>query len=433
MVASAFTKEDREFLEEIKSFCISVKDANNAILAHFGPQGQFTKALLAIQQLEADHKEMAKNFAAELAHVRRTTFDARGNYRGMFGNEQEARGFGLMWLGLFCGSQKSLDAFKKDFKESHERSQGTIDASAGGALVDPIYSDRIINQMQNYGTFAAKAGQMPMTGPTLNYKKQIGDPVVYLVGEGEAPTASQLTFAQIALQVRKWGALLFYPEELGDDAPVIVGELIGRGIARAEAYHLDRVGFFGTGSLADLRVKGVVSSLRGLNDTIGNIAGIKVGTGNAWSELTKADHLAVIGMLPDWAAMEAEWYCSRQYFFNVMVNIMLSAGGVTAAEIQGKQRLIFNGDPVNLVPVFPRVEANSQVAALYGDLAQTADLGRYKGLAIRRSTEYKFAEGLVTVLGTIRQDVQVHSVGNASANEPEREVGAMAALYTAAA
>lgn len=92
---------------------------------------------------------------------------------------------------------------------------------------------------------------------------------------------------------------------------------------------------------------------------------------------------------------------------------MLGAGGTTAAEIAAGADLRFLGAPVKITPVMPKTPGDSQVPALFGDLEMAATYGDRQSLTIEGSTEYKFAERQVTVLGTQRIAINIDELSDA--------------------
>jgi HK97 family phage major capsid protein len=204
----------------------------------------------------------------------------------------------------------------------------------------------------------------------------------------------------------------------------VIGELIMRSIAFSFARKTDQIAFLGDGSASYFGIQGIIPKLLSING-VDDGGGLVLGTGNAWSELTLTDFQAVQGRLPEYDGdTEPKWYCSRTFYYTVMVKLMLAAGGVTAEEIEGQRRKVFLGDPVEIVQVMPKVEGNSQVCALYGDMSRCATYGDRRSLNVQQSAHYKFAERQVTVLGTQRVAISIEDLGTAT------EAGPMVGLIT---
>jgi HK97 family phage major capsid protein len=78
-----------------------------------------------------------------------------------------------------------------------------------------------------------------------------------------------------------------------------------------------------------------------------------------------------------------------------------------------------------------KVEANSQVCALLGDLAQAAMLGDRREVTIAASDQHRFSTDELALRGTERYDINVHDVGNYNATAASREAGPLVGLVTA--
>jgi HK97 family phage major capsid protein len=137
--------------------------------------------------------------------------------------------------------------------------------------------------------------------------------------------------------------------------------------------------------------------------------------------------------LPEYAdTPETKWYCSRKFYANVMMRIMMEAGGVTAAQLESMRVKMFMHYPVEIAQVLPKKSAASQVPCLFGDLRQAARFGDRKELTVdvTDSNRTEFEEDLLTIRGMERFDINVHDVGNASADVDEREAGPVVGLIT---
>jgi HK97 family phage major capsid protein len=373
----------------------------------------------AIRQLEEQQAKDAENLKSALAKARRMAYDPNGHYKGVFANEEQARAFGLQAMFACQKDQRLYEALKGEFPDVAKAMDTVNDPS----IVFPEFSTRMQSLFESYGVFERNAMPMPMSSDQLTFLKETGEVTVFLVGEGNAPTASDIDTGAIALNAKKWGGLNYYSAELGEDAAIAVGELLARSIARAMAKKMDNVGFNGDGSATYFGINGVIPRLKAVNG-VDDGGGLVLGSGNLWSELALVDFEGVMGALPQYAADQANWYCSRAFFFNVMVKLMLAAGGVTAAEIEGRRRLQFGGDPVEISQVLPAAQGNSQVPVIYGDLMSAATVGNRRQLSIKQSDQYKFAEGQITTLATRRVAVNVHDVGT------DTEAGPVVGLIT---
>ncbi len=388
---ATLTPEVRGAIDEIRQEFGRIDDLENALQQ----QEEQARSLPAMIRTES-RKAMA-------------AFDG-GRYRGMFASEDQAREFGLMLMGI-GGHKKALEALQSDCPELHERTMTGADPSAGGSLVPTEHYSRLIEYITEYGVFAQKAFRWPMGSDYGRFPKISGELTVYCEGEGEAPTASDLTTGLISLAAKTWRVLAYYSTELSEDSAPQIGEIIARAMARAIAKQMDNCGFIGDGTSTYFNHVGVVPGITGT----GTAGLVEFAGHDAYSEVTDSDLLAVMAKAPQRARNRAEWFCTFNFYVLAMLRLIRSSGGVTAAEMaDGQRRLVYASKPVNIVEVMSTTEADEEVPVVYGDLSQAAMWGDRGGFRIKRSEHYKLAEGLMTVLGEQRIAINVHDIGDDS-------------------
>lgn len=305
----------------------------------------------------------------------------------------------------------------------------------GGYLVPEEFGNDLIDLVLSYGVFRRNANVVQMTSDTRSDPRFVDGPIVYFVNESQTIPESSLTMDRINLVAKKLGVLVPYSSELNEDAIVDIGNMIADKTARAFAKREDECGFFGDGTSYYGGMFGVIPSLLALNGTIANIAGIKVGSGNLYSELVIQDFADSLALMPDYEGASDDrmkWYMNKGFYYNVAMKLMLAAPGNVGSYYQDRAEARLLGYPVEFVNVFPKTEANSQVVALFGDLAATATMGVRREFTFVESTEYRFAQDDIVAKATERFGINVHSVGNASATAADRLAGPMVALITAA-
>ena len=355
------------------------------------------------------------------------------NFHGE-GAEERAYRFAQWFMAGPLGRKRAADFCREQgipvvFSRAQEESVN----EKGGFLVPEEFGNDLIDLREQFGVFRRNAKIVPMVSESRTDPRRTGGLTAYFVDEGEDGTESEKGWDRVGLRAKKLMVLGRYSSEISEDAAINMGDDLAGEIAYAFANKEDLCGFNGDGSSTYGGITGVREKLKGLSGTIANISGLKVGTGNAYSELTLADFRGVVALLPQYADTPmAKWFVHRTFYYDVMVGLLLAGGGVTAAEIEGQRTKRFLGYDVEFAQVMPKSEANSQVCALLGDLAKAASLGSRRDTTIAVSEHSRFRSDEIELKGTERVDINVHSVGNATATAADKEAGPVVGLITAA-
>ena len=296
--------------------------------------------------------------------------------------------------------------------------EGGSDTSGAHVFVPDEFGMDLIKLREQYGIARNVLRTVPMMSDTKTQPKRTGGLTAYAVGENAAGTESQASYEDVRLTARKWMAIARMSSELGEDAAISFGDELADEISYAFANKEDECAFNGDGTSTYHGIRGIRNRLDSL--TAGTAPGLILGTGNAWSELTLADHENVVGALPLYAdGPQAVWVCHKTYYYSVIVRLILASGGTTAEEIvNGRRTPIFLGYPVVFSQVFPSTEANSQIPVVFGNMALGAMFGDRRAETIQfTDTAVVGGESLwerdqIGVRGTERFDVAVHSYGS---------------------
>jgi len=358
-----------------------------------------------------------------------------GMYKGVWGDLETAKTAGMYFLASLTGNQKAKEFLDsrgielKHFTEKSDKAMGEDVNTTGGILAPTEIIPNLILLIEKYGVFRQNALEYPMASSDATAPKLSSGLTVYCPGAGVAPTPSDPAFRSVGMNAKKWMTLTAIDSELDEDSAIAVGELLGYLIAYAFAKKEDEVGFLGDGTSTYFGHTGIAGALLAVDATIANIQSLVVGAGNAYSELTLANHEAVIGTLPDYADDgNAKWYVSRKYYYTVMVALAMAAGGANATEIltgSVSKKKTFLSYPVDFTQAMPKVEANNQIAALLANLKLGAYLGDRRKLTIARSSEAYFTTDQTGIRATERVAPTIHGVGDTS------EAGPICGLITA--
>lgn len=352
------------------------------------------------------------------------------NFKGEDAEEKAYR-FGQWFMGGPLGLDRAAQ-FCRDHGIALQRGQVESVNEKGGFLVPEEFGNDLIDLREQFGVFRRNAKIIPMVSDSRTDPRRIGGLEAYFDGEGQTGTESEKLWDRVGLTAKKLKVMARISSEVNEDSVInMADDLIGE-IAYAFAKKEDRCGFLGDGSASFGGIVGVTQRLKNLG-TIANTAGLKVGSGNAYSELTLADFEETVALLPEYAdSPMAKWFVNRSFYFKVMVKLLLASGGVTAAEVESGRSKKFLGYDVEFAQCMPKAEANSQVCAVFGDLSKAASLGSRRDTTIALSEHSRFSEDEIEIKGTERFDINVHSVGNNTSTEADKEAGPVVGLITAA-
>ena len=312
-------------------------------------------------------------------------------------------------------------------KAAQVKAMGESTNIGGGILVPEELRPYLIQKLGQYGKFRKYATILPMGSDKLTCPKVDTDLTVYNPDEGASLTDSDMAFSQVGLTAHKLACLTKVSSELEEDSLIAIGEILGLSMARSMAKKEDEIGFVGDGTSTYFGMTGIVGALFGVDATIGNIKGLKVGSGNAYSELVLADFEGTVAILPSDADDNARWYMNKKFFYEVPYALARAAGVANIFEVLSDRKARYlMGYPVEFVSAMPSTEANSQICAILGDLQLGAYLGERKMLQIARSSDVYFANDQIGFRGIERIDINAFGVGDTS------EAGPIVALVTAA-
>lgn len=343
-----------------------------------------------------------------------------------------------MWLGATLFGDQAARDFCKD-KNILMRTQTGSQNELGGFLVPDEFENVMIDLRILFGIFRANANVVPMTTDTKRRPRRVGGLTAYPVGNGVKGQKSKAEWDAVELIARKWMALAKYEEDFSEDAVINTADTLASEIAYAFAEVEDDAGFNGDGTSKYHGIIGIINRLRNPQNAsslpaVANVAGLVEASGNAWGEITEADALKLVGRLPQFARKSGsvKWFCSNEFWAEVLERLILAKGGVTHAAIQGELVPVFMGKPVEITEVMPHVEDNSQIPLIYGNLSQSSMFGDRRGISVKStdSNDTDFEEDVMTIKGSERFDINNHDVGNVSATPKERKAGPVVGLIT---
>lgn len=415
--------------------------------------------LKKVEEARAKNEERVKAFAGvvnrppfpngdnkDAKKSRAIAFSAMANLKHIdfYGNrhqdEELAYRFAQWWFATSLSTSSPLRAKAAQFCE--ENGIPTVKAlneginEQGGSLVPPEFDNMLIRLLERFGVFRQYTRMNQMAGDIKMVPRRTGGITALWVGEGASITDSTPTYDNVQLVAKKLAARVIMSSEIAEDSAISIADQLAFEIGTAFALAEDQAAFLGDASPTFGGITGIVTKLRGLDTTIANIAGLFVAAGNLFSEFMLTDFNGTVALLPQYAdTAQTAWYCHRSFYFGTMQRLELAAGGNALREVATGDRAprpLFLGYPVNFTQVMPRSDANSQIAAILGDLSMGTMMGDRRQRTLFTDPFSLSANDQIAVRGTERVDIIVHDVGNASATAALRQPGSIVALISAA-
>jgi HK97 family phage major capsid protein len=294
--------------------------------------------------------------------------------------------------------------------------EGT-DNLGGYSVPDPMAAT-IIELVESWGIYRQYSRNVAMTSDSLDIPKWAAGLTVYYPGEGNAITASDLTFDQVNLLAVKYAQLGIMSTELNEDSIISMTDLITRDMARNFAYSEDNNGFNGDGTADFGSITGIKSALQD---------GAKVTGGATVSALTLANYEDAAGRLKDYAGLSPAWFMNRYTYWNSVVPLLNAAGGTDMRQLEAGGQLMFMGFPVVFAQALAGQGATTgDMVAVVGDLDLTTYLGTRRQVSIRQLNELYAANDQIGIISTLRSQSVCHDPGTAS------EAGGVVGIYLGA-
>jgi len=329
--------------------------------------------------------------------------------------KQSAENVGLFALATVGKNAKAKDLYERRFKNS--LSEGTT--ATGGAMVPEELVGSLINLLEVYGVARRNARVVTMGSDQQKWPKIDSELTVYAPGEAGTITASDPSLSNVNLVAKKLATLTKVSSELAEDSLLDVGKIVGESIARAVAKAEDQCFFLGDGTSTYYGYTGLAGAFGDITPAgAGSAAGgLVTASGNAWSEITIGDIRQLVSVMPNEFDMGAKFYCSRMFYFQILVPLLETSGGAFGAsksEMERANSLTFYGYPVELVSVMPTTEANSQLCLYFGDLSMGAYMGMRRNLEIAQSKDAYFDTDEIGIRGTERVAINIFGHGDSS-------------------
>ena len=309
------------------------------------------------------------------------------------------------------------------------RAMGESTNASGGALVPDEFANRVIRLVESYGTLPPACENVSMSRDTLVIPKRLTGTTAYFVGEGSSVTESEPTYGNVSLVAKKLAVGCRMSTELVEDSAGVVGlaDAVATEFAQSLAYKIDLCGWLGDGTQGTYGgISGITSKIDDGTHTASVVTSI---AGNqSFETLDLEDFLAVMGKLPIYARAGARWYVSPAGYAASIARLKYAAGGNTVENLAAGTVDTFLGYGVTLVHVMNSTLGTDtgKIKVLFGNMGLSSIYARRRDFSVRLYDQVYATTDQLLLQGTMRFDVNHHSLGDNS------EVGPVVALKTTA-
>lgn len=334
-----------------------------------------------------------------------------------------------MWLNAVFGNSGAINWCNEHgvavVEAVHE---GHINTT-GGYLVPDVLSNSIIELVKEYGVFRGQAGIVPMTSDKIDIPRRVGGLTAYFVGEGDAVTESTGSWDIVSLIAKDVGVLTRVSNDLASDAIVAIMDRITVEISRALATKEDACGFLGDGTSTYGGIVGVLPRLTTVAwsaPSVSSGAGlVEWSTGTGFENITLANLVSMMALLPTYARAGAKWHCSPTFYDSVITRLVTAIGGdMGHTLVDGVPQTRALGFPVALNNTMNTTGTDQKISLLFGDLSQAVSFGDRQQIEFAASDsasvggESVFERNQRALRAIERFDINVHDVGTSSAAGP---------------
>jgi HK97 family phage major capsid protein len=358
------------------------------------------------------------------------TRSAPDRQKRVFATHAEAHGFGCYLLGGplagFVGQKNAalVETARKHYGNflARVKTYLTFPTSAGGALTGTQFETSILQHLNEFGAFGRTARAVQMTDTTWSQAQSAGYLTVSYPDEGSAPSTTQQTWANVTLRARTGIAIVKMSRQINADAIANLGDHTARELARGFSRQEDLNGYLGDGT-------GTYGGMRGLNNIFGATATAdarSVTGGDTTLAHTEANLINAMALLGSIYRANSAWHCTPEVAAATFDRLGAGKGGVTWRETQdmGYTRFYLGRPVIENNVMNADLDTGGDVVDIYfGDMSQTAILGRRQGLEIEVSDQRYWDEHNLAMKGVIRHDLNVYNTGTTSA------AGGIIAIY----
>lgn len=278
--------------------------------------------------------------------------------------------------------------------EAQTRDLTSAVESLGGVLVPTILEASIFSLMENYGILTREAEVRPMTGAKMKWPRR-GKAIVggWTIETLESEFDKNMDFSSFELDAKDYFIFAGIPNQLMQDSIAPIGDFIMGQMGWRQAYDWDRAWLKGAATADNGNISGLFQQFQenipGTSTANPGLVQAVSGSASSWdsTKITDANLFKLRGTprlfsnnMSNW-----KWYCTNQFFNEVMLPRMSTAnsfgwdvkfGDGQVSMVTSAQR--FMGFEVVIVPgpLMPTAPGGSaEIVCMLGDVSLSTTAG----------------------------------------------------------
>ena len=292
----------------------------------------------------------------------------------------------------------------------------TTDAD-GGYLVPQILARELIFLRDKFGVVRQNARVMGTSSDNLNVPKNTASTTAYWPAENTNITASQITFANVQILIKKLAILTQVSSELNEDSIVDIGAALAEDMAYVMAYNEDLACLLGDGTSTYGGITGVFKEI--IDNAGSNYIQTAAATTGNWGATTLVDLRKLAAAVQQYADnADMKWYMSRAFFQAVVcadLDALTGNGFFDLTNAPGPNPTLF-GYPVVYTQVMTSdsTPAADTVLAMLANLKTGSIMGSRRDLRVQVSDQVGFISDSLYFRATERFGFKFHDQGSAA-------------------
>lgn len=363
--------------------------------------------------------ELAPRIEAHYRHSPLKAFKDMVLTNGKVMKAEEAAYRAGQWLNAAVyGNEKSAKWCREHGMELRVMGSGSL--TTGGALIPVEMETTIIDLRDVYGAARKLAKVRPMNSDAMRIPRRDGGLTGYHFSDtdGAGITASDKTWGEVQLNVKKLGVLARVSRDMVEDAIINVVDDLAQEMAWAFAQKEDQEWIDGDGTSTYGGITGWRTKLAA-TAYVGRVAAT---TGhNLMSEVDAVDLSLVMANVATYAKPGSVWLCSETFKSMVFNRLAMAAGGNTTITVGGGAVDAYAGYPIVTSEAMPNGATTDYVNTIlcgFGRFDMATSFGSRRGIEVQVLQE-RYAElGQIGVIATQRYDIVAHDLGSTTVKGP---------------